>query len=492
VVLAIKRNEKGLPAEGGILKLLASALTIGSGGSAGREGPIVYGGAAFASAVGRTLGFSRKELSILLASGAGAGIAASFNAPIGGAVFAMEIILREFELKVFSPIILASVTATLVGRGVLGSATALRRTSYQLVSGLEVLNYVALGLVCGLLAYAFVRLLHHTENFFAGRFEGTLSPWLGRRRLAVRAGLGGLLVGLMGVLSPTVWGSGHEYANLAAVGQLDWGFLLAACVLKLLATSVTIGSGGSGGTFFPSLLIGAMAGGAFGTLVHWLFPLSTAPSGAYAMVGMGGMVAAFTRGPLTGLMMLYELSGNYAIILPLMVTCTIASALCHYLVERRGPRQTSAEDLLATTQVRALMVPAIPVPPQLKLRPLVDLLLTTEQGTLPVADGQGRVEGLVQIDQLREVWRDELLHPLLVAADLVRRVPVVSADATLAAALRKMDQEDVDVLPVEDRRDPTPVYGLLTRAAVRRRIFAERARMHEEGRHLVAPTEVTG
>src|SRR5215211_4070577 len=172
VVMAVQRRGEGLPAEGGVLKLFASAITIGTGGSAGREGPIVYGGAAFGSAVGRTLGFSRKNLSILLACGAGAGISASFNAPIAGAVFAMEIILREFELKVFSPIILASVTATMVGRGVMGGAPMLRRLAYEMVSGWEILAYIGLGLVCGVVGWAFVRMLHHAEAFFSGRFPG--------------------------------------------------------------------------------------------------------------------------------------------------------------------------------------------------------------------------------------------------------------------------------------------------------------------------------
>ncbi len=321
-----------------MLKLLASAVTIGTGGSAGREGPIVYGGAAFGSAVGRTLGFTHRELAVLLAGGAGAGIAASFNAPVAGAIFAMEIILREFELRVLSPIILASVTATLVGRGVMGAAPMLRRIPYQLVTGWELLAYVGLGLVCGLLGFWFTRLLHRTEELFHGHLPNPVSKKLGSWPLEARAGIGGFLVGGMALLSPAVWGTGHEYSNLASAGQLGLQFLIVACALKLVGTAVTIGSGGSGGTFFPATVIGAMGGGAFGQLVHQLWPQATAPSGAYALVGMGGVVAAITRGPLTGMMMLYELTANYAIIMPLMVTCAIASALCHWLLERQRTR----------------------------------------------------------------------------------------------------------------------------------------------------------
>jgi CIC family chloride channel protein len=260
VVAAVQQNPEGLTARRGLRKLLASALTIGTGGSAGREGPIVYGGAAFGSAVGRTLGFTRRELSVLLAAGAGAGISASFNTPIGGAVFALEIILRDFGLLSFSPIFLASVTATLVARGVMGNAAMLDRVAYQIQSGWEILAYAALGLLMGMLAYAFVRLLHWSEELFAGQRHGGLSRWLGRRRLPTRAAIGGLVVGALGLLSPTVWGVGHESLNLATAQKLSLTVLVMACALKLIASCITLGSGGSGGTFFAAVVIGGKGG----------------------------------------------------------------------------------------------------------------------------------------------------------------------------------------------------------------------------------------
>ncbi|MET0401861.1 MAG: chloride channel protein [Cystobacter sp.] len=490
VVRAVKGNQE-LPGGFGLLKLVASAVTIGTGGSAGREGPIVYGGAAFASTVGRTLGFSRRELAILLACGAGAGIAASFNAPIAGAVFAMEIILREFELRVFSPIILASVAGTLVGRGTVGTESIIHRLGYQMVSGWEVIFYVVLGLLCGLLAYAFVRLLHNAEDFFGGRFEGRLSTWLGQRSLPVRAAIGGLCAGLLAMITPTVWGSGHDYINLAAIGKLSLVFLVTAFLVKLVATAITLGSGGSGGTFFPSALMGSMLGGAFGTVVHYFFPASTGPSGAYAIVGMGGAMAALTRGPLTGMMMLYELSGNHAIILPLMVTCTISSALCHYLIERRTPKPKTDAELLSTTPVRALMRELAPVPADMHLRPLMDQVFTTENGTLPVLDGDGKLYGIVQADQFQDIWRDENVYPVLVASDLARKVPLLSPDTDLAQALFLMDQEDVDALPVQGEPGGS-TCGLLTRTRVRRFLNAHHTgqRPPAEPERLVAPTEI--
>ena len=486
VVAAVQQNPESLTARRGLRKLLASALTIGTGGSAGREGPIVYGGAAFGSAVGRTLGFTRRELSVLLAAGAGAGIAASFNTPIGGAVFALEIILREFELKVFSPIFLASVTATLVARGVMGNAAMLDRVTYQLQSGWEILAYAALGLLCGLLAYAFVRLLHWCEELFDGKKTGALSTWLGQQRLPVRAALGGLVVGALGLLSPTVWGVGHESLNLATAEKLTLAYLVVACALKLVATCITLGSGGSGGTFFAAVVIGGMGGGAFGELLRHLVPGAAIHSGGYALAGMGGCVAGFTRGPLTGLIIMYELAGNTSAILPLMVTCTIASALCHALVERNSPRALTEADVLRRTPVSEAMVRCPAVPASTRLRALFDQLVSSESGALPVLDEHGNPAGLVQVEDLREVWKDAGLDPVLVALDLMRPVRPVLAQASLAEALARMDAADLDALPVVDPDRPAYPYGIVTRTGAQR---VKRRVLGSSGLPTMAPTE---
>lgn len=490
VVAAVTRRSD-IPSDRGVRKLLASAITIGSGGSGGREGPIVFAGASFASAVAKTLGFSNKEMSILLASGAGAGIAASFNAPIAGAVFAMEIILREFELRVLSPIILASVTATLVGRGVLGSAQVLRRVPYQMVSGLEIVSYAILGIVLGFLVYLFIRTLHQSEDFFSGRMPGRASAWLGRQPLTLRAAIGGLLTGVLVLINPSVWGSGHEFLNLAIAGQLGLWFLASAAALKIAGTALTIGSGGSGGTFFPVALLGAMSGGFFGELTHRLFPLATAPSGAYALVGIGGAVAALNRGPLTGLMMLYELSANAAIILPLMVTCTLASAICHALLERKKPKRLTDEEVLGATSVRTAGTAVSAVAADLRFDPLTDQLLATEDGVLPVLAPNGRLYGIVDVARVRDVWREPAVKPLLVADDLSIPVHPLTTNADLQAALVRMDAEDLDALPVIDARSQMP-WGIITRSAIRRVLQSSRARKHERGEHAVAPSELTG
>jgi CIC family chloride channel protein len=334
VIDAVRAEAGGMPIFHGLLKLAASAVSIGSGGSAGREGPIVYGGASVGASVGRTLGFTRKQLSVLLAAGAGAGIAASFDTPIAGAVFAMEIILREVELTAFSPLLLASVTATMVARGVMGAAPMLVRVPYKMTTGWEILGYALLGLVLGAAAFALLRLLWKAERFFGGEGRNRLSSWLGARPAWLKAAIGGLAVGAMALVAPSVWGTGHAFVNLALAKKLGLLTLLAALGLKIVATAITLGSGGSGGLFFPAAVIGAMGGGALGRVLHVLVPSLPDPAGAFAMVGIGGAVAAVLRGPLTGLIMIYELSGNSAIILPLMVTCTLASSVCHALNQR--------------------------------------------------------------------------------------------------------------------------------------------------------------
>jgi CIC family chloride channel protein len=482
VVTAVK-NEGGLPARNGLLKLAASAVTIGTGGSAGREGPIVYGGAAFGAGVGRTLGFTQRELAILMASGAGAGIAASFNAPIAGAIFAMEIILSEFQLRVFSPIILASVTATMVSRGIMGSAAMLERVAYMMVSGWEIVFYALLGLVCGALAYAFIQALHGVEEFFQGHRPGRLSAWLGQQPLSLRAGLGGLLVGLLALAHPVVWGTGHEYANDALVRGLPLALLASGCVLKLVGTALTLGSGGSGGTFFPVTVIGAMAGGAFGEVLHALVPGATAPSGAYAMVGMGGAVAAMTRGPLTGMMMVYELSGNYAIILPLMVTCTLASALCHVLVERRAARAGAHGLALRRTPVLALAIWEEPVAPELPASALRERLLSSIAAALPVRGADGRLRGVVVAGALGERWRQAGESATVEA--LLDAVPALSPEAPVSEALATMDAQAVDVLLVEG---PERV-GVVTRMRLERflQVGRHEAPLHE---HAFGATEL--
>jgi CIC family chloride channel protein len=335
VAAAIKHDGEGLTARFGLVKLLGSALTQGSGGSTGREGPIVYGAGAIASSIGRSLGFTGRDLCILIACGSGAGIAASFNTPVAGAIFALEILLANLEARVFLAVIFASVSGTVVGQALLGTAPVLPKMDFFMKSPWEVLSYTALGLSLGVVSFAVVKLLSLSEKFWGGGNDNFLSKALGSLPLGVRAAIGGCMVGAMALVSPVTWGAGHDYVVLATDQTADpLRFLLVAFAMKVIATVVTLGSGGSGGLFFSSAVIGALYGGAIGHVFHYWMPDIFGRSGAYALVGMGGCVAAILKGPFTAMIIVRELTGDYGVIVPLMITCTISAGVCGYLRNR--------------------------------------------------------------------------------------------------------------------------------------------------------------
>ncbi len=304
-----------------LIKTFASAICIASGGSVGREGPIVHIGSAIGSAFGQILAVSVDRMRTLVACGAAAGIAATFNAPIAGVMFAMEIILDDFGVMIFSPIVVSSVTATIISRACLGNYPAFSVPDYTMVSISEIPLYMLLGIIAGLAGVLFTATLYKMEDLF----ENLKIP------AYTKAAAGGLMIGMIGIFLPHIFGVGYDAINLALADKLPWIILLALIFMKIIATSLTIGSGGSGGIFAPSLFIGAMTGGAFGYLAHILFPSLTATSGAYSLVGMGAVVAATTHGPITAILILFEMSGNYRIILPLMLSCIISSVFASHL-----------------------------------------------------------------------------------------------------------------------------------------------------------------
>ena len=264
-----------------LVKSFASAICLGSGGSVGREGPIVQIGSAIGSTLGQYFRVSSFTLKTMVGCGAAAGISATFNAPIAGVLFSLEVILGDFGASTFAPIVLSAVTATIISRAVLGDFPAFIVPKYELVSFYEIPIYTLLGVIVGLLSLLFIFLLYRMEDGFE---KMGFPPYL-------KAALGGLLLGIIGIFFPHVFGNGYESIDLSLLGQISWYLLFMLIFVKMLATSLTLGSGGSGGVFAPSLFIGAMAGGVLGKIVHGLFPSITASSGAYSLVGMGAMVA---------------------------------------------------------------------------------------------------------------------------------------------------------------------------------------------------------
>jgi len=425
-----------------LAKLLASGVCIGSGGSVGREGPIVQIGSAIGSAIGQWLKIGERRMRTLVGCGAAAGIAATFNAPVAGALFSVEVILGDFGVTQFSPIVISSVTATVVSRHFLGDFPAFEVPSYSLVSATELLAYGMLGIISGLAALVFIRVLYGAEDLF----EAIHMPaWL-------KPAVGGLLVGLVALRFPEVYGVGYEAINEALQGQLGWALLVMLLMAKIVAVSLTIGSGGSGGIFAPSLFLGAMSGGAVGTAVHRLWPAASGSPGAYALVGMGAVVAAGTHAPITAIVIIFELTGDYKIILPLMISCIIATLLTTRLqrasiytlkllrrgVDIRGGLSVNVLGNLTAHQ--AMRSELAMVEPGEGLMPVLSRFIDNPGEAVFVVDADQQLLGVITIDDIRPLLADAVaVQTLVIAEDMMRCTgfPIFSPKIPLDEVMRR-------------------------------------------------------
>ena len=449
------------------VKAVASALSIGSGGSVGREGPIVQIGSSLGSTVGQAVGLGPPQTRILVAAGAASAIAATFNAPIAGVMFAMEVILGSFAARSFGLVVIASVTATAISQAALGDAPAFRLIEpFTLVSEWEFLLYLALGVFAGLIALAYVQSVYWFEDSFDA---WSLSP-------SLKALIGGLGVGAMGFWgSELLFGVGHEGVELALRGEMALGFMLLLVVLKILATSVTLGAGGSGGVFAPALFIGAMVGGAFGRFANQLFPTVTAPPGAYALVGMAALFGAAAHAPITGILILFEMTDNYRIILPLMFSVVVsyfmAAALRHdsiYSIKLRrkgalnAPRQElGVLDLLLVTDAMSLEYEK--VSPELSLEDLAEKARGGRTRSWLVVDSNEALVGMVTQTDLEDAivmgTEGEVTVRDLMTTSLITCTPGES----LRSAFRRFSERAVHQIPVVEEDNPLEVAGVLRR-----------------------------
>ncbi len=432
-------------------KALASSVCIASGGSVGREGPIVQIGSAIGSTIGQWLHVSPRRLRTLVGCGAAAGVAATFNAPVAGALFAVEVILGDFGVPQFSPIVIASVIATVVSRHYLGDLPAFEIPQYSLEHPGELIAYAVLGLLAGLVAIGFTRSLHTSEELF----ERVPLP------APLKAAFGGAVIGCIALLAPEVLGVGYEAMNTALAGLAGVALLGGLLLAKIVAVSVTIGSGGSGGVFAPSLFLGACLGGMVGGVMDLWFP-GAAPPGAYALVGMGAMVSAATHAPITAIMILFELTTDYQIILPLMISCIIGTLVMSRLhgdsiytikLRRRGVNIRSGQDVDLLRRVPVSEVVREDVPVVAAHDPFLPLLQMLYQGSdsaIYVVDAERRLLGVITLAKLRPVLEDiGAVKGLLVAEDVADvDTPVVEAADHLDVVLQKLDQAYRDEMPV--------------------------------------------
>lgn len=455
----------------GVVKAFASALTIGSGGSAGREGPIVQIGAALGSTVGRWMHLREEWVILLVACGSAAGISATFNAPVAGVFFALEVILAEFATRSFSMVVLSSVTAAAISRAALGDTPAFLAPRHAMVHFSEVGWYLVLGLLAGAVGVLYTHAMDRSERLF-----GSL-----RIPEPAKPALGGLLVGVLALWFPQVMGNGYETITSALQNNLDFALMASLVVAKIVATALTLGSGGSGGVFAPSLYIGAVLGGAFGDWLHRAYPAHTAPEGAYALVGMAGVFAASSHAPITAVLILFELTGDYRIILPLMAGTVVATLLARHLdrdsiytakLRRSGvvPRGEEAHDNpMRRVSVGEVMTRDFDtVPPNMPLAELAGLFNRTGHHGFPVVDERGRLRGMVTLRDLQyAALRDETRDPRGMVRNVATLEPgYVCPEDSLHYALRVMGRLGVGRLPVLDSPQSRSLVGVLRRADI--------------------------
>ena len=438
-----------------IVKSLASALSISTGGSVGREGPIVQIGAAIASTVGQLLHLREAQLKTLVGCGVAAGIAATFNAPVAGAIFALELIVSDFGLTAFTPILVSAVAATAVSRHFYPTIVEFSSLpDFFMVSSWEFIFYLILGLIAGVVGFSFTKGLYAADDLFE---KTKLPQW-------IRPLFGGLVVGIIALRFPYIMGVGYESIHSLfkePQHQIVFKTMLFLVFLKIFATSITIGSGGSGGIFAPSLFAGAMLGGAFGTIVNNLFPEISAPMGAYALVGMAAVNSACTLAPLSAIIILFELTGEYGIILPLMFTVVLATFISRKLsaesiytekLRRRGIMAHHGEDLniLRAISIKdVLRHDEVSISENAKFDELVRIALETHRNNIFTVDNKFRYTGAIQLLDLKYVLSDpkELssLHHII---DFKQDLQPVLISQSLDKVVDLFAQTGFDRLPV--------------------------------------------
>ncbi|MGQ9626262.1 MAG: chloride channel protein [Anaerolineae bacterium] len=452
-----------------VVKSLASSICIGTGGSVGREGPIVQIGSALGSTLGQIFKLSDERIRNLVACGAAAGISATFNAPIAGVIFALEVILGEFSIGYFSTVVIASVMASIIGRIYFGNAPAFLIPPYAPAAPSELPLYILLGIIAGVVGVAFIRMLYWLEDLFAAwRFPEPFKPVLG-----------GLVIGTMGLYFPQLFGVGYEVIGSALHNFLAPETMLFLCVLKIVATSVTIGSGGSGGVFAPSLFIGSMLGGTFGWAVYRWMPLKTALPGAYSLVGMAAVFSAAARAPITSILILFEMTQDYNIILPLMFATVVSTLVAGRLepeniytlkLKRRGVDVRARKDLnlMRAIMVEEAMTPISQFPTvntELPLRELARIFQETFHHGLPVVDEKGELCGVVTLADLERAMETGLVGER-VQDIYTKNVRTAFPDESLEDALRHFGALDVGRIPVVERANPKKLLGMLRRGDI--------------------------
>lgn len=465
-----------------LIKTLASAITIGTGGSVGREGPMIQIGSTLGSAVAQFFRLPPKRMKVLVGCGAAAGIAAAFNAPIAGALFAIEIVLMDFKVASFSPIVISSVIATVVSHSFEGNFAEFKVPGYSMVSNYEVMLYILMGALSGVVSWIYIKILYNMEEFWDKHIR--IKPYL-------KAVLGGLAVGAIALAFPQILGVGYDSMDAALNNRQVWDIAIILVFLKMIASSLTLSSGGSGGVFAPSLYIGAMLGAFFGSMVNMLFPEYTASPGAYALVAMGGLVAGTTRAPITAIIIVFELTKETSIILPLMLTCTLSmiismkfsreSIYTLKLLQKKINIKSNTEiNVLKSISVAEIYSKSFEtIPESVTFNVLVEHLIYKNRPYISVTDSQDRFAGMVSLYTIKEFLFDkDVLKDLMIAGDVAdRNITKIFLDENAKDVMDKMGKCNFDGLPVMDRNNPDKQIGMIWRNDLDKAYHKELARL---------------
>ena len=471
------------------VKLLTSMLTIGSGGSAGREGPVAQVGAGFGSYLADLLRLGYHDRRVLVVSGMAAGIGGMFRAPLGAALFAVEVLYSDpdFESEALIPAIISSIVSYVVVASFTGWDAIFHTVNVPFGRPHELLAYLVLGMVVAAVGYIYVKVFYGMRDRVFGPMP--IPAW-------TKPAVGGLLLALLALAVPQVLGGGYGWLQLTMDNQLPLKILVLLLPAKILATSFTISSGGSGGVFAPSLVIGGVTGAIFADLSSRVAPQLAPPAAACVLVGMGGFFAGVAKVPIASLIMVAEMSGSYGLLVPMMLVSSVAYLLMRnvsiYEAQVPGRIDSPAHlgefqiDVLERLTVDEVMDPdqrVISVPAGTPFETVLDMVADTDQYAFPVVEADGEVEGMFSINDVRRVMATPEVWPLLVASDLgvtARGMAYLVPDDDLHTAVQRFTALQREILPVLDGAPPSPVIGLLRHHQVMEAYDREIHRLREE------------
>ncbi len=476
VMLAIALRGGKIKPQVGIVKAVASAICIGTGGSVGSEGPIAQIGSALGSTIGQFFKLNEERTKTLVACGAAGGIAAIFNAPIAGAIFAMEVILNRMSSVYFGAVVISSVIADSIAHFFMGDFRTFLIPQYFLKSPWELLLYSLLAVIAAFASVGFSRSLYLVEDIFDGL---KIPEW-------VKPTLGAILLGVLGIVTvktadgfPRIFGVGYESMTPALFGEFTFKVAFLLFFLKLLATLFTLGSGNSGGIFAPSLFMGSMLGASFGSWASAIFPNITAGAGAYSLIGMASFFSGATHAPMTAIMILFEMTNNYQLILPLMLASVISTIISRVLskdsiytlkLTRRGIKLSQTQDIdvmQGITVGEVMTTDYLSIKSNQTIEDLEQLFAKTHMTGVPVTDSYGKLDGVVTAKDLEQARKSNLsekseLNKIASMHELLYTFP----EELMWHAIYRMSSHSISMLPVVQKNDPRQLIGMLYRRDV--------------------------